>query len=242
MRLNFAARQAIVALLAVAGGAFGLAQPTKAVAPMALPQAEVTQDSLAQAQRPTMTWRSFVTFMTSESDEIYMSMLPQSFPNGFANGQVAVTAMHTGYSSYIVAREGVAIPNLSTIRQQVGNNISFNTLGGEPGVGGIYDLPAVSSFPTHQYSGSNVIEVVAWAARYDDATLRDRARRSRQQMLPNGQRAYYMAPDNDRIGWCTFQDEREQYSHYLCVNIANSPQTAFGVLSLIVSNPINPYY
>jgi len=61
-------------------------------------------------------------------------------------------------------------------------------------------------------------------------------------MLPNGQRAYYMAPDNDRIGWCTFEGETSQYSPYLCVNIANSPQTAFGVLSLIVNNPINPYY
>jgi len=159
MKISFATRQVMVALLAVAGGAFGLAQPTKALAPMTLPQAEITQDSLAQTQRPTMTWRSFVTFMTSESDEIYMSMLPQSFPNGFANGQVAVTAMHTGYSSYIVAREGVAIPNLSTIRQQVGNNISFNTLGIQPGVGGIYDLPAVSSFPTHQYSGSKLLVI-----------------------------------------------------------------------------------
>jgi hypothetical protein len=240
MGVDFSARNTTAMLLVCVGGVLGMTQPIRAISESPVVYSETAQSQIAQAQRPSMTWRGYAAFMTSNYDEFYGSMLPQSFPNGFANGQVAVTAMHTGRAAYIVAREGVVIPNLSTVRQQIGNNISFNTLGITPGTP--FDhLPAVSTFPDRQYSGSNIIEVSHYAARHDDATLRDRARRSRHQMLPNGQRAYYMAPDGERIGWCTFQDEREQYSHFLCVYIANSPQTAFGVLSSIIRNPVNAY-
>ncbi|WP_323349757.1 hypothetical protein [Leptolyngbya sp. CCNP1308] len=227
----------------IAGGALGLIGSSKAVA-----QQPVTFNSIsspvqiAQAQRATMTWQTFVSFMQANGEEFTIATLPQSFPNGFANGQVALTALHTAYSSYVVAREGVTLPNMSTVRQQINQNNSFNTL--TPG--STFDqLPALATFPITQYNASNVIEVVHWAARYDDEGVRAVARRSRQQTLPDGRRAYYMpqvGDRNPRTGWCTFEDEQAQYSEYLCVNIANSPQTAFGVLGLIISNPINPRY
>lgn len=232
---------AILFLLA-SSGTLGLTQQTAVIASTPALRLETPQSQIAQAQRPNMTWRSFVSFIQANGDDFQTAMLPQSFPNGFASGQVALTAMHTGYSSYVVAREGVQLPNLSTVGRQIGQTNSFNTLG--PGTS-FDSLPALSTFPSSQYSGSNVIEVVHWAARYDDEGVRAIARRSRQQTLPDGRRAYYMAQVGDfnaRTGWCTFADERAQYSEYLCVNIANSPQTAFGVLGLIVGNPINSRY
>lgn len=243
MNFGGVVKNTLVALLLVAaGGALStIPQATAIVSkPDLLP--ETFQTQIAQTQRTTMTWRSFVAFIQANGDEFQLAMLPQSFPNGFANGQVAITAMHTGYSSYVVAREGVQLPNLSTVRRQIEQSNNFNTL--VPGT--VFDnLPALATLPIAQYNASNVIEVVHWAARYDDEGVRATARRSRQQTLPNGIRAYYMpqvGDRNPRIGWCTFADESAQYSTYLCVNIANSPQTAFGVLSSIVTNPINPDY
>jgi hypothetical protein len=239
MGFGSAVKNTIVTLLLLAaGGALSTTPQATAIAskPALIP--EKSQNQIAQAQRIPITWRSFVSFIQAGGDDFQIAMLPQSFPNGFANGQVAFVSLGTGSNRYIVAREGIQIPNQTTVQQQANSlNILFNG-----NVAPFLPLPAVSSFPNGLYSGSNIIEIAHWAARFDDSALRQTMRQARSAILPNGNRAYLITQYEGRTGWYTLADERAQYSEYLCVNIANSPQTAFGVLSLIVANSINSHY
>lgn len=239
MGFSSALKNATVTLLLIAaGGALSLSRQTAAVASQSDILPEISQNQIAQAQGIPMTWRSFVSFVQATGDDFLIAMLPQSFPNGFGNGQVAFVSLGTGSSRYIVAREGIQIPNQSTVRQQANSfNILFNGY-----VDPFLSLPAVTSFPDRLYSGSNIIEIAHWAARFDDPGLRRTLRQARSAVLPNGNRAYLITQYEGRTGWCTLADERAPYSEHLCVNIANSPQTAFGVLGLIVANPINLRY
>jgi hypothetical protein len=248
MRLRTLLGKSLVALLLASGATLGLsANQEAATAQPDMNNAKIS-NSLHTVQQPessispqiaqgaiNMSWTSFTRFMENLGEPFVTDMLPHSFPNGFGNGQVALTRLHTGSSAYIVVREGIPLPGLSTVRQQIGKNIMFNSLGAP---GSSYDgLPALTDFPTTQYSGSNVIEVIHWAARYDDQALRSRISQSRRETLANGQRAAYIEQDHGRTGWCVLTDESAQYSDFICVNIANSPQTALGTLSLIVSDP-----
>ena len=225
-------------LLIAAGGALGMPQQTAAISSKPDLLTEPSHSQIAQAQQMPMTWRSFSSFVQAMGDDFQTAMLPQSFPNGFAGGQVAFVSLGTGSSRYVVAREGIQLPNQSTVRQQANSfNILFNG-----NVDPFLSLPAISSFPDRLYSGSNIIEIAHWAPRFDDPGLRQTMRQARSAVLPNGNRAYLITQYEGRTGWCTLADERAQYSEHLCVNIANSPQTAFGVLSLIVGNPSNTRY
>jgi hypothetical protein len=178
-----------------------------------------------------MTWRSLLSFVKRHQPSYITEMVPESFPSGFANGQLALTRIHTGGSAYVVAREGVRLPNVSNVRQQIRPNVLFN---GDTEQ--FLSFPALPSFPNRLYRSSQLIEVVHWAARYDDRSLRAAAMRAKMFTLSNGRRAYYLQQDTGRQGWCTFSDESAEYSDFICVNIANSPQTASRVLESIVSS------
>lgn len=183
---------------------------------------------LSQAQQSSLTWKSFRSLPATQKPD-YIDFSPQEFPKGFANGQLALTRQHTGSSAYIVAREGVRLPSLSTVRQQISKNISFNAADVRS------SFPALADFPKGLYNTSQAIEVIHWAARYDDQALRNQAKASRRDILSNRRVAYYIEQDTGRKGWCTFAAESAKYSDFLCVNIANSPQTALAILNSIIN-------
>jgi hypothetical protein len=186
---------------------------------------------LSQAQQLRLTRQAFRAMPATQKPE-YVNFAPTTFPNGFAHGQLALTRVHTGGSAYVVAREGISLPGLSTVTQQMGTNMLFNAAGAS-------SFPALASFPDRLYSGSQIIEVIHWSARYDDAGLRAHASRARRERLSNQRLAYYLEQDTGRAGWCTFADESAQYSDFLCVNIENSPQTALTILQSIISHHSN---
>lgn len=186
--------------------------------------------SLALAQR-VMTWRSFKTFVQREQAEELSTLIPRNFPNGFAQGQVAITRIHTGSTAYVVAREGSRFSNLSTVRQQIGNSSLFNSA---DAYSKLANLPALPDFPQTLYHSGRLVEVIHFAARYDGEITRREARQSRQTRLLDGRRAYYFIQDTERQGWCVFGDESVEYSDFICVNVVNSPATALQILQSIV--------
>jgi hypothetical protein len=178
----------------------------------------------------TMTWQELKTFVEQKKPPSLEGMIPDQFPNQFANGKIAITRLHPGLVGYVVAKEGVNIPNLSNLKELSETDVSFNSVGLENAV----ELPAVVGSTDSLFNSSQLIVINNWAARYDDKGLRSEARKSEQTTLPNGKKAYYL-----KQGWCSFSDESAEYSDYLCVSIANSPKTSLEVLKSISASSLN---
>ena len=191
----------------------------------------IARSMAAGNQSNIMTWQELKTFARQKNLAGLNDIIPSQYPNQFASGQVAITALSTGRFAYVVAREGVNIPNLSSVEKLSQTDISFNTV--EIANAVEFPLPALKNTPDSLYNSSQLIEIVSWAARYDSEGRRSEARQSQQTTLPNGKKAYYLKQGNKQ-GWCTFMDESAQYSDYLCVNIANSPKTSLELLKSIV--------
>ena len=185
------------------------------------------------SQSKTMTWQELKTFAQQKNFAGLEQMIPSQYPNQFADGQVAITMLNNGGFAYVVAREGVNIPNLSSVKELRQIDGSFSAV--EIANAVEFPLPALKDTPDSLYNSSQLIEIVSWASRYDSEGLSSEARQSQQTTLPNGQKAYYLKQGN-KYGWCTFMDESAQYSDYLCVNIANSPKTSLELLKSILPN------
>jgi len=193
----------------------------------------MTVPKIVSSKPKTMAWQELKTFARQKHLAGLNDMIPSQYPNQFANGQVAMTMLSNGASAYVVAREGVNIPNLSSVKELRQTSNSFNAV--DLGNAVESPLPALKDTPDHLYNSSQLIEIVNWSSRYDSRGLRSEARQSQQATLPNGQKAYYLKQGNKQ-GWCTFTNESAQYSDYICVNVANSPQTSLGLLkSILVS-------
>jgi hypothetical protein len=178
----------------------------------------------------TMTWQELKTYVKQKKPPSLEGMIPDQFPNQFANGKIAITRLHPGLVGYVVAKEGVNIPNLSNLKELSETDVSFNSVGLENAV----ELPAVVGSTDSLYNSSQLIAISYTAARYDSEGLRDEARKSEQTTLPNGKKAYYL-----KSAWCSFRDESTEYSDYLCVSIANSPKTSLEVLKSISASNLN---
>ena len=179
----------------------------------------------------TMTCQEFKSFAQQKKLSGLDAIIPSQFPNQFADGQVAMTMLSTGGLGYVVAKEGVNIPNLSSVKELRQTDGSFSAVDLNNAIE--FPLPALEDVPESLYDSSQLIEITNWASRYDDEGLRDLARQSEQTTLPNGQKAYYLK-QGSKQGWCIFKDESAQYSDYLCVNIANSPKTSLEILKSIL--------
>jgi hypothetical protein len=190
--------------------------------------------SMASSSLPsksnTMTWQELKTFVEQKKPPSLEGMIPDQFPNQFANGKIAITRLHPGLVGYVVAKEGVNIPNLSNLKELSETDVSFNSVGLENTV----ELPAVVGSTDSLYNSSQLIVINNWAPRYDSEGLRSEARKSEQTTLPDGKKAYYLEQ-----GWCSFSDESAEYSDYLCVSIANSPKTSLEVLKSISASNLN---
>ena len=188
-------------------------------------------NSTASSSSNTMTWQDFKTFARQNKLASLAKMIPSQFPNQFADGKIAITMLSNGGSSYVVAKEGIKIPNLSSVKELSQTDGSFGAVDLTNAVE--FPLPALKDVPHSLYNSSQLIEVIQWASRYDSEGLRQEARQSQQATLSNGQKAYYLKQGNKR-GWCAFQNESAQYSDYLCVNIAHSPKTSLAVLQSVL--------
>jgi hypothetical protein len=156
-------------------------------------------------------------------------LIPSRFLSGFENGDVAVTALSSYRTAYVVAKNGVDLDITSTVGIQAnrGRNSNFNH---PEAFNEGYRLPATLNFLESRYEACQLIEVVHYAAKYDGQSTRTQAKQSRESNLSNGKLAYYMTQDSGRQGWCVFTDESSRYSDFTCVNIANSPKAALTVL------------
>jgi hypothetical protein len=177
------------------------------------------------------TWQALQSDVQQGKADSLQRLVPTQIPADFSRGQIAISALHTGRTAYVVAKVGKKLPNLSTVRQQIGQNINFNAANGYPELAA---MPAVNSFPNQLYNASSLVEVSRYAARYDSEDTRYRARQSQTAVLPNGQTAYYLKQDNGRQGWCTFEDEPARFSAFVCVNIAGSANSALKILESVV--------
>jgi hypothetical protein len=165
-----------------------------------------------------------------------LALIPSQFLSGFENGDIAITALNSYRTAYVVAKNGISLNITSTVGIQANRNrnLSFNY---PESSNEAYRLPATTNFPQKQYDASQLIEVVKYAPKYDGVATRNQARQSRSSTVSNGKTAYYLKQDSGRQGWCVFTDESAQYSDFTCVNIANSPKAAFTVLNaLSISN------
>ncbi|NJL51008.1 MAG: ricin-type beta-trefoil lectin domain protein [Hydrococcus sp. SU_1_0] len=187
----------------------------------------------------TMTWQELKTFVQQKKLSSLEGMIPDQFPNQFANGQVAVTMLSNGGSAYVVAKEGVKLPNLSSVKDLRQTGGSFSAVDLENAVE--FPLPALEDADAPAvslYNSSQLIMITNWAARYDSEGLRSEAHKSEQTTLPNGKKAYYLKQGNKQE-WCSFSDESAESSDYLCVSIANSPKTSLSILKSILQSQSN---
>jgi hypothetical protein len=186
-----------------------------------------------------LTWRMFQSSIKKRKSSSLRSLVPMQLPSEFANGQFAISALHTGRTAYVVAKDGRKLPNLSTASQQhKGLDISFNA-----GVeADLVSIPALRSFPVQLYNSGQLIEVSRYAARHDDEETRSRMRQSRRATLSNGQIAYYLTQftqNGDVKGWCSLEDESARYSPFICVNRVGSVDSTLKILESIVVKPIS---
>ena len=165
-----------------------------------------------------------------------LTLIPSSFLSGFENGEVAITALSSYRTAYIVVKNGTNLNTTSTVGIQANGmrNLNFNH---PESSNEAYGLPAMADFPQEKYDASQLIEIVKYAPKYDGESTRSQARQSRSSTLSNGTVAYYLQQDLGRQGWCVFTDESVRYSDFTCVNIANSPKAALTILdSLSIVN------
>ena len=91
--------------------------------------------SMASSSLPskssTMTWQELKTFVEQKKPPSLEGMVPDQFPNQFANGKIAITRLHPGLVGYVVAKEGVNIPNLSNLKELSETDVSFNSVGSD---------------------------------------------------------------------------------------------------------------
>lgn len=198
----------------------------------------VTKNSTQGISNPgqqLIVWQQLHELAKERPNSWLNAMTPREFPNDFAQGQVAITAINPEHTSYVVAREGKTLSNLSSVGQQVSKqNGNFNAASYED-----YDLPALDYFPSTLYQSQHLIEVSRWASKYDSPYLRFKAQLSQHDTLSDGRQAYYITAPNEKKAWCVFDDESIRSSGYTCVSIANSPVTALGTLNLIAQIPNN---
>lgn len=182
-------------------------------------------------------WQLLKAALESGRDNQFKrNAFPSELPSQFANWKIAITALNNYSFRYILIHPDTKISNLSSVKQLVANNsIIFN--GYNSGLGTkILELPAIDTFPQSVYTSGKVIEVARYAAKFDGAGLRRQISQSRTKQLPDGRNAYYINAVNERSGWCVLDGESAQYSHFTCVNIANSPDLAYQILQSIAQN------
>ena len=180
--------------------------------------------TLAQS---VLTWATLQSSVQNGEAQALRSLIPMQFPSEFSSGQFAISALHTGRTTYVVTKAGKSLSNVSIVSQQTGRNISFNAANGHPE---LTSMPALTSFPTQLYNSGQLVEVSRYAARYDNEGTRARARQAQKSTLPNGRNAYYLKQDTGRKGWCAFELESARHSPFICVNVANSSTTALNIL------------
>lgn len=187
----------------------------------------VNSHGLAQG---VLTWRDVQAYTQSRRINSLKPLVPLQIPADFIEGQFAISALHTGKTVYVVTKGDKRLANVSTVRQQIRKNISFNAVDAYPD---LLTMPALSNFPSQLYNAGFLVEVSRYEARYDGVDTRSRAKQSRTKTLPNGKNVYYFQQDSGRRGWCTFENESAKYSRFVCVNIVNSSEAAFKILSAI---------
>jgi len=150
--------------------------------------------ALAQTRQPTnvaqklVSWQQLSKIVLEAKLEILNTLIPGKLPKGFANGQVAITDINWYHVSYIVAKEGIKLANLSSVGEQAKkHSIQFNAA-----TPNYYNLPSLEVFPTALYKSGKLLEVSNWAAGRDSDSLRKQARQSRQARLSDGRKAYYL--------------------------------------------------
>lgn len=183
-------------------------------------------EAIARSSNGT-SWRG----LSRIGDPTILALIPSRFLAGFENGDVAVTALNSYRTAYVVAKNGVNLKttSIASIQANQGRNLNLSFNNPEAFNKG-YSLPATLNFPESRYEASQLIEVVHYAAKYDGQSTRTQARQSSKANLSNRRSAYYLRQDSGRQGWCVFTNELERYSDFTCVNIANSPKAALTVL------------
>lgn len=127
------------------------------------------------------------------------------FPPGFAKGQVALSVYGGGGIEYIVAREGIQIPGLSTIR----------VAGFAPSIP-IRDrdkYPGISQFPESLYQQSKIILFRLSALRFIDR-FKGIAKSGTKVKLSDGRNAYY----SNESACSSIDPQKEFQSEFICIS------------------------
>jgi hypothetical protein len=127
------------------------------------------------------------------------------FPPGFAKGQVALSVYGSGGIEYIVAREGIQIPGLSTI----------GIAGFAPSIP-IRDrdkYPGISQFPQSLYQQGKVIIVRLSTLRFIER-FTSMAKSGTKVKLSDGRNAYY----SSESACSSLEPQKEFQSSFVCVS------------------------
>jgi len=100
-----------------------------------------------------------------------LALIPSRLLSGFENGDVAVTALNSYRTAYVVAKNGINLNITSAVgilaHQNRNRNFNHPEASSEA-----YRLPAIFNFPESQYNASQLIEFVHYAAKYDGESTR----------------------------------------------------------------------